>query len=192
MRAPVAIRRSLVGVAVATFGFVVTAGPSLATPNVPYTDSDADAYLGICNQQGHQITSGNVDLGVVRQSVSVTGLLGSKRTVSLPKVTLLLPGASIPEQAVVPGVWPQLLAHEVVSAKPVVLATGEGPPAVTASASVWLWTIPWTLVLIVIVVAAAVYLYRRKRSRRSRTEADGDVTGSKKVLQPTGRAEVPA
>ena len=140
--------------------------------------------------------SGNVDLAV-RQSVSVTGLLGSKRSVNLPEVALLLPGASIPERAAVAGVWPQLLAHEVVTAKPVVLATGQGTPALTATASVWLWTIPWPLVILVILVAVAVYLYRRKRSNRSRRRlrsgngAGGGPSGSKTTSEPA-RAEVSA
>jgi membrane protein implicated in regulation of membrane protease activity len=79
-----------------------------------------------------------------------------------------------------------------VAAKPVVLATGRGSPAVTATASVWLWTIPWPLVILLIVVIAAVYLYRRKRSRRPPNEAGGEISRSDEVLESVGRAEVPA
>lgn len=133
--------------------------------------------------------AGNVDLAV-HQSVSVTGILGSKRVVNVPKVSLLLPGASIPEQVAVAGVWPQLLAHDVVIAKPIVLATGHGSPAVSASASVWLWTVPWLLVILVIVVVVAIYLYRRKRSLRS-DGIGGEISRSDRASESVGRAEVP-
>jgi len=157
------------------------------------------SYVGILDpvgrgrvDVGYVLTnSGNVDLAV-RQSLSVTGLLGSRRALSLPDVALLLPGASIPEQVEVRGVWPQLLAHEVLTAKPVVLATGRGLPAATASASVWLWTVPWPFVILLIVVAASIYLYRRKRARRSRNEGDGGRSSSKTIAEPAVRAEVPA
>jgi len=34
---------------------------SAAAPKAPYSDADADGYLGICNQHGQQITSGNIN-----------------------------------------------------------------------------------------------------------------------------------
>jgi hypothetical protein len=157
------------------------------------------SYVGTINPVGRGrvdvsyvlTNSGNVDLAV-NQTVAVTGILGSKRVVRMPKVSLLLPGASIPEQAVVAGVWPQLLTHEVVTANPIVLATGHGSPAVTASASVWLWTVPWPLVVLLLVLIVVAYLYRRTRSRRSPTETGGDIVGSDEVGASVGRAEVRA
>jgi hypothetical protein len=181
---------------VGTRVFIQVSGP--LSPKLTVSDLRS-SYVGTLNPvgRGHVdvryvlTNSGNVDVAV-DQSVSVTGILGSKRVVTVPKVSLLLPGASIPEQVAVAGVWPQLLAHEVVTAKPVVLATGRGSPAVTATASVWLWTIPWPLVILLIVVIAAVYLYRRKRSRRPPNEAGGELSRSDEVLESVGRAEVPA
>jgi hypothetical protein len=181
---------------VGTRVFIQVSGP--LAPKLTLSDLHS-SYDGTLNPvgRGHVdvsyvlTNSGNVDLAV-DQSVSVTGVLGSKRLVNLPKVSLLLPGASIPEQAAVAGVWPQLLAHEVVTAKPIVLASGRGSPAVTASASVWLWTVPWPLVILLIVVIFAIYLYRRKRSRRSPVESGGELSGPSEVWEHVGRAEVPA
>jgi hypothetical protein len=174
--------------------FIQVSGP--LSPKLTLSDVHR-SYVGTLNPvgRGHVdvsyvlTNSGNVDLAV-DQSVSVKGLLGSKRVVSVPKVALLLPGTSIPEQAVVTGVWPQLLAHVVVTAKPIALASGRGSPAVTASTSVWLWTIPWPLVILLIVVIVAIYLDRRRRSRRSVKAAGGETSHSDGAVEPRGRAEV--
>jgi hypothetical protein len=45
-------------VGIALLGF---AAPAAASPAVPYHDPSADGYIGLCNAQGHQITSGSVD-----------------------------------------------------------------------------------------------------------------------------------
>jgi hypothetical protein len=39
---------------------VRSAPPVSAAPAVPYTDPASDGYIGLCNQQGQQITSGSV------------------------------------------------------------------------------------------------------------------------------------
>jgi hypothetical protein len=181
---------------VGTRVFIQVSGP--LSPKLTVNDLHS-SYVGTLNPVGrghvnviYELTnSGNVDLAV-DQSVSVTGILGSSREVPLPKVSLLLPGASIPEQAVVAGVWPQLLTHEVVTAKPIVLATGHGSRPVTTTASVWLWTVPWPLVILVLVVIVAIYLYRRKRSRRSPDVDDVQISNRDDELETVGRAEVSA
>ncbi len=191
---------------VGTRVYIQVSGPLVAKLTLSGLHS---AYEGTLNPvgQGHVETSyvltnsGNVDLAV-NQTVTVTGLLGSKRVVHIPKAALLLPQASISEQVTVPGVWPQLLSHEVVSATPTVLATGKLTRAVTASASVWLWTIPWTLIVIVIGLIVVLYLYRRRRShrsakggqhsRRSPNRASATAPGSDQVPASVPQSEVPA
>jgi hypothetical protein len=180
---------------VGTRVFIQVSGPLSPKLGLSHLHS---SYSGTLNPvgRGHVNVSyvltntGNVDLAV-HQSVSVTGLLGSKRSVNVPRVSLLLPGASIPEQAVVAGVWPQLLAHAAVTATPIVLATGHGSPPVTATDSVWVWTIPWPLLILLLLVIVVIYLYRRRRSPHSE-EPDGQTSRAEKVVEPVQRTGVPA
>jgi hypothetical protein len=37
------------------------AGAAVASPRPPFTDPSAVGYIGLCNEAGHQITSGNID-----------------------------------------------------------------------------------------------------------------------------------
>jgi hypothetical protein len=88
MRVAVAIRRTLVAVAVAVVGLLGTVGPAAAAPGVPYTDSSADGYLGICNQQAQQITSGSIDSApfaweAVSSVAAPSAVSGSGRTATL-------------------------------------------------------------------------------------------------------------
>jgi hypothetical protein len=53
-------RALLVAVPAVTALFAVTPSASAAT-TVPYTDPGASGYIGLCDQRGHQITSGRVD-----------------------------------------------------------------------------------------------------------------------------------
>ncbi len=181
---------------VGTRVYIQVSGPLIAKVSVSGLRS---SYAGTLNPvgRGHVETSyvltnsGNVDLSV-GQTVSVTGLLGSKRVVNVPKVALLLPGASVSEEVAIPSVWPQLLAHEVVTARPTVLATGQRSHAVTATASTWLWTIPWPLIVVIIVLIGVLYLYRRQRSRRSPDRPRGTTPGSNEVPTPVQRTGVSA
>jgi hypothetical protein len=47
-----------VGFVLVSLGLVVS--PAAASTGVPYTDANAVGYIGLCNQAGRQITSGNV------------------------------------------------------------------------------------------------------------------------------------
>jgi hypothetical protein len=123
--------------------------------------------------------AGNVDLALGAQSASVSGLLGSKRHVALAKVALLLPGASVPEHAVISGVWPQLLLHTTVSARPLPLAGGIAPGLVSITASAWSWAVPWPLfVIVVLVLLAALVALRLRAKARAR---------ARKAARPLGR-----
>jgi hypothetical protein len=109
--------------------------------------------------------TGNVVLGV-SQSVNVAGWLGSSASVRPPAITLLLPGASIPEAVVVKGVEPEVHETAKVDAQslPVAgLASGSGE---RTSASTGFWAIPWTLIVCVLLVLALVLVWFRRRRRR--------------------------
>ena len=181
---------------VGTRVYIQVSGPLVSKLTISGLHS---SYVGTLNPvgRGHVETryvltnSGNTDLAV-KQTVAVTGLLGSRRTVQIPKVALLLPQASISEQVTVAGVWPQLLSHEVVTATPTVLATGSHSRAVTTTASVWLWTVPWTLIAILVMLIVAFYLYRRRRSRRKAKRAGGAIPDSGRVPVTVQPSEVPA
>ncbi len=41
--------------------WLTTAAPSAASPTVPYSDPNALGYIGLCDAQGHQLTSGSVN-----------------------------------------------------------------------------------------------------------------------------------
>jgi hypothetical protein len=88
MRAPLAARRALGVAAVAAVAFVATVGPAAAAPRVPYTDPSAAGYLGICNRQGQQITSGSITSvpfawEVVSSAAAPSAVSGSGRTATL-------------------------------------------------------------------------------------------------------------
>jgi hypothetical protein len=140
-------------------------------PNLAVTDLHA-SYDGTLNPLGQgQVTvsyllrnTGNVNLAV-GQSVTVSGFLGAKQ-VALAKVLFLLPGASLPESVVVPGLWPQFLLRTKVSARPMAPAgvsniAGLQPLTTTTS----LWAIPWPLVTLIALVVLAGFLAYRVRSR---------------------------
>jgi hypothetical protein len=81
-------KRGIVAVTAAAVGLLATVGPAAATPKVPYTDPSADGYLGICNQQGKQITSGSIDSTpfaweVVSSAAAPSSVSGSGRTATL-------------------------------------------------------------------------------------------------------------
>ncbi len=115
--------------------------------------------------------TGNVDLGVSRQTVSVSGWVGPDARVALPRVTLLLPGASVAESAVAFGLWPEVFLHAHVNVQPVAITTtGAGGQALApVSSGSTVWAVPWSfLVLLVLVILAVVLLVRARRRAKSR------------------------
>ncbi len=145
------------------------------TPKLSLTDLHA-SYQGTLNPIGQGkakvsylvSNTGNVDVAL-DQSVSLSGLLGSKRQLALTEVPLLLPGASLHESVVVPGVWPEVFLHATVSAEPLapVGTSVAGLEPLGAKAS--LWAIPWSLLgLVVLVLLAAFGTLRVRASRAAR------------------------
>jgi len=134
-------------------------------------------YQGSLNPVGQgQLTvsyvvtnAGNVDLALGHQSLLVSGLFGSKRQVPLSDVGLLIPGSSLRESAVVPGVWPQVIVHTTASVRVLSPTGGDVPGLVSVSSSTWIWAIPWTLLaLLVLVALALVVAYRVRRVAQHR------------------------
>ncbi len=156
---------------VGTRVFVRVAG--VLAPKLTVTDLNA-SYDGTVDPVGKgnaQVSyllsnKGNVDLAV-DQSVGVSGLVADSRSVKLPKIAVLLPGSSVSEHVVVPGLWPQVLLHATVTAQPLAVSGATPPGLVAATASTWLWAIPWTLIVIVVLLLAGYWWYRRRRRRRA-------------------------
>jgi hypothetical protein len=134
--------------------------------------------------------TGNANLAVKDQQVSVSALLGGSHTVHLANLALLLPGAAVTQTAVVPGVWPALRLRQTVSLSPVAYAgsqTGLSPVTVSDT----LWVLPWPLlVLILLILIAGGVLWARRRHRR--TAAGTDVTGDGALEETSPREEVSA
>jgi len=61
MNARIRTGRVAVGVGLMLVGAFSTVGIAEATPTVPYTDTNAVGYIGLCNQAGQQITSGSIN-----------------------------------------------------------------------------------------------------------------------------------
>jgi len=57
----VRVLRLVLVVSLALAGSAVMAGVAAADSAVPYTDPNAVGYIGLCDQSGHQITSGNIN-----------------------------------------------------------------------------------------------------------------------------------
>jgi len=110
--------------------------------------------------------TGNIDLALSHQTVSVSGLLGSRQAV-LGGASLLLPGASLDESAVLPGIWPEFLLHTSVSARPYAPAGTSAPGLVSATASASLWAVPWSPIALVVLVVVVLRLGFRIRARRA-------------------------
>jgi hypothetical protein len=167
---------------VGTRVFILVSGP--LAPGLSVTDLHT-TYEGTANPVGKgQVkvsylleNTGNVDVGV-DQSVGVSGLIGDDHRVPQPEIPLLLAGTSVKESAVISGVWPEVLLHQSVTARPVAVPGSSvvGLVPVTASASVW--AVPWTLLAIIVVVILGVILARRARKRRAaRRSAGGPANG---------------
>jgi hypothetical protein len=123
----------------------------------------------------------------------VSGLVDDSPHVTLANIPLLLPGATVSENVVFKGVWPQFLLHQKVSVVPV---AEESVPVslATVSASTTLWAIPWTLLLIILVVVLIVIAVVRWRRRRRLRAATGQSSGSGAGIHSGSMAEpkVPA
>jgi hypothetical protein len=160
---------------VGTRVFVRVAGP--LTPVVAVQDLHA-TYTGTLNPFGEGRASvsylvtntGNVNLAVSGQTVSLSGLVGDGHRVQLPSIPLLLAGASVRESTPLAGVWPQLYLHASVSVQPAELpGFGTTSPLAAVGATTGTWAVPRTLLLLVVLVlaAATVALRLRLRARRS-------------------------
>jgi hypothetical protein len=163
---------------VGTRVFVLVAGPlarQLSVTNLHAT------YGGTANPVGKgQVkvsylvnNTGNVDVGV-EQSVAVSGVIGATHRVGVAKIPLLLPGTSVAESAVVSGVWPEVLLHQSVTARPVAVPGSSVPGLVPVTAGTSVWAVPWTLLALIVVVILAVILARRFRSRRAARHRAGE------------------
>lgn len=148
------------------------------TPKLTLADLHA-TYDGTANPvgKGHVavsyrvVNTGNADLSLT-QSVNVSALVADSKTVAIPKIPILLPGASVAESVVVPGVWPQFRLSATVTAQPKVISTVTSAPAMAAvTAGTSVWGVPWTLLLIIVVLVVALVLWRRLRARRDRPGA---------------------
>jgi uncharacterized membrane protein YgcG len=94
--ATVALGLALLGTAVGT------GAAGAATPGVPYTDPDVTGYIGLCDQAGHQVTSGSLAAApfayrAVSSQAAPAGYNGASRTATL--------AAYLPMQVLPPGDW---------------------------------------------------------------------------------------
>jgi hypothetical protein len=161
--------------------FVQVAGK--LAPSVTVTHEEA-SYGGTLNPVGtghvtvtYVVTNtGNTDVSIRRQSVSVSGWIGPKPKASVANIALLLPGASATESAVLTGVWPEIVLHAAVTVHPTDLAGSGaavgGPVLAPITISTLVWAIPWALlVLLLLLLVIAVVAVRRIRARRAERRA---------------------
>jgi hypothetical protein len=186
---------------VATRMYIQVAGP--LHPQLTLTDLDT-TYGGVLDPFGagrvkidYLVTNaGNVNLAV-DQSVTSSQLIGSTRQITVPKIPLLLPGASVHESVVVPGVWPQFLVHESVTAQARELGHAGAAAPIVVTAGSETWAIPWPLIVIVLVVLVLLLIVVRRRRRRRRAggvdgggETGGEASGE--MLAPDDAGELEA
>ena len=157
---------------VATRVFIRVAGTVHAQLSI---ENVSASYQGTLNPVGKgQVTvtyrvrnSGNAILAGT-QAVQVTGWFGQQVTVAkLGQIPLLLPGSSVDETAIVPGVFPTGPLTAAVAVVPLHLQ-GEVDPGLVrkVTVSTTLWAFPWPLLVTLLVLAAlgAEYLRRRRQS----------------------------
>jgi hypothetical protein len=153
-------------------------------PSLTLTHQQA-SYSGTLNPVGtgtvqvkYVVTNtGNVDLALSRQTVSVSGFIGPNSRVSLPRVTLLLPGASVAESAAIPGVWPTVVtqAHVTVQPEEVTSSDSNSQPLAPVTSDSTVWAVPWSLLILIVLVVAAIVLLLRRRRRRAKHQQAGTV-----------------
>ncbi|WP_338185727.1 hypothetical protein [Jatrophihabitans sp.] len=106
--------------------------------------------------------TGNVILGA-RQQLSVSGLLGGSRAVTLSSLAPLLPGNSALQRAVVTGVFPEFRETAKVTLHPLPQVGAVDAPLRSVSSSTGTWAVPWLLIILVVIVLSAGYWYLRRR-----------------------------
>jgi hypothetical protein len=117
--------------------------------------------------------TGNVKLGGA-QVVSVSGLFGSVRAADAPAIPLLLPGGSVQESVVVPGVLPQVRMSATVTVQPAGLTGDVNPSAATVTATTQFWALPsWLLLLLLLLLVLGLLGYERRRHRRQPAGGQG-------------------
>jgi hypothetical protein len=162
---------------------------SLSSLHAAYAGSSNPFGQGKLNVSYVVTNSGNANLVVHDQQVSVSGLIGDTHTVHLSNLALLLPGASVTQSAVITGVWPQFRLHQTVSVQPV-MYQGSSTTLSPVSASTTLWAVPWLLLLLILIVIVGAVVWARRRSRRA---PDGAPTTDEGTPEDsTAKAKVPA
>ena len=142
-----------------------------------YHEKDATAGPGTTSVSYTVRNAGNVRLAGT-QTIRVSGLFSSSKTVKGPSIVQLLPGGSSKVTVVVSGVWPTVLVHPNVHLVPAALPGDDDPGLKALSAGTWTWALPWALVIVIVVLALVGWLRRRGRKAR-------------RVPQPTVTAGVP-
>jgi hypothetical protein len=138
---------------------------TLSSPRATFSGSSSPVGTGRVKVSYVVTNSGNVDLAVHDQHVSVSGLIDDTHTAQLGNIQLLLPGTSVTQSVVISGVWPQFRLHQTVSAQPVVLDGSAGDLSPVGASST-LWAVPWLLVIIVLVLVVAVVAWVRRRRHK--------------------------
>jgi Bacterial protein of unknown function (DUF916) len=150
--------------------------PGLAVENlkVRYTGTADPFGTGQAEVTYTVRNPGNVALGG-RQTVSITGLFGSKHVaVRVPEVQLLLPGFSVKQAVRITGITPEIHETAHVSISPLYIPGSVQPPSGPYTASASFWAIPWTLIAIVVVLAALIWFLIRRRRRLNRPDTGTD------------------
>ena len=131
--------------------------------------------------------TGNVSLGA-QQSVKVSGLLGAAgATPAVAEVPLLLPGASVRESVVVPGVLPLVRLSATTTLRPTGLAGAVDPSlAGQIVASTSFWALPWAWLVLLVLIAAALGLWWQRRRRVAAGPAGQAVANASPVGEPQG------
>jgi hypothetical protein len=153
-----------------------TLAPQLTLSGVgaTYADTSSPFGTGKVEVTYNVANSGNADLAVHDQQVTVSGLLDDTHTVRLVNIPLLLPGASVTERAVISGVWPQFRLHQTVSVQPVATSGSVGDLSPVSAGST-LWAVPWTLLVLVLVLVVGLVVWMRRRSRKAPGDESSDV-----------------
>ena len=162
---------------------------TLSSPRATFSGSSSPVGTGRVKVSYVVTNSGNVDLAVHDQHVSVSGLIDDTHTAQLGNIQLLLPGTSVTQSVVISGVWPQFRLHQTVSAQPVVLDGSAGDLSPVGASST-LWAVPWLLVIIVLVLVVAVVAWVRRR--RHKVPAADPTVGDGTVTDDAVKTEVPA
>jgi hypothetical protein len=181
---------------VGTRVFVRVSGPlhpllAVTGLSVKYDDPVSPISSGTATITYTVSNVGNVALGG-RPVASVSGLLGSKKTVTkLPEIQLLLPGFSVKETAKVTGVYPEVHESAHVSVTRLIIPGSVQPASGPFTASTSFWAVPWILLVVVIlIIAGGIWWFSRKRRRKDPSDSRGlrDAPGGTEV----SKTEAPA